>query len=412
MAGASHAHRLRTIFWSFAGMHLLPLTGCLVIFVLYLVCERLMLDRRVAAIPLRIAVTGTRGKSSVARMIASVLREDGRRVTAKTTGSQARIVLPDAGEVEVRRRGIPSIIEQKLLIRRAAQLKTDCLVAEVMSIHPENHYIESQQILRPHIVVITNFRCDHTEAMGKTPEEIAAVFCLDIPEKATVFVLERECGPLVEARIEAAAGTLVKVRPGYSARLQDLAPGLTRREFTGNLDLVCALADHLGIGDSTICDGIMKSRQDIGRLRVWKYQSGDAVNACYLVNGFAANDPESSLQVIRMARDRLAAAGRQWVGLLSLRADRADRTVQWIEALRSGMFACLSRIYITGAHSGIVRRTVQSAHVLRGRLPRDMMQEIMTGLDDHSVIVGLGNMKGAGELLVDFWSTEGEEHEL
>jgi hypothetical protein len=189
-------------------------------------------------------------------------------------------------------------------------------------------------------------------------------------------------------------------------------PELARKDFTDNLDLVCALAEHLGIADSTVCSGIMKSRQDIGRLRVWKYRSDETARACFLVNGFAANDPESSLQVVRMVKDRLPAAGRQWAGLLSLRADRADRTAQWIEALRGGMFGCLSRIYVTGAHAGIVGRTVPSACVLRGRRPRDMMRAIMTELEDQSVIVGLGNMKGAGELLVNFWSTEGEEHEL
>jgi len=401
-----------TVSRSLAGMHLLPMIGCLVLFVLYLVCERLALDRRRAAIPLRIAVTGTRGKSSVTRIIASILRENGMRVVAKTTGSQARIVLPDAAEAEVRRRGIPSIMEQKELIRRAAGLSAECLVAEIMSIHPENHTVESQQILQPHIVVVTNIRCDHTEAMGRTPEEIAAVFSLDIPEKATVFVLERESRVPVGTRVENANGTLVKVPAGFSSRLQHLVPELARKEFADNLDLVCALAEHLGIAESTVCNGIMKSRQDIGRLRVWKYRSDETARACFLVNGFAANDPESSLQVVRMVKDRLPAAGRQWAGLLSLRADRADRTAQWIEALRGGMFGCLSRIYVTGAHAGIVGRTVPSARVLRGRRPRDMMRAIMTELEDQSVIVGLGNMKGTGELLVNFWSTEGEEHEL
>lgn len=67
---------------------------------------------------------------------------------------------------------------------------------------------------------------------------------------------------------------------------------------------------------------------------------------------------------------------------------------------------------MTGAHAGIVARDVQSARTLKSRQPREMMRSIMTELDDQSVIVGLGNMKGAGELLVNFWSTEGKEHEL
>ncbi len=168
-------------------MHLLSLIGFTLAFILYLIYERLALQRQRDSIPLRIAVTGTRGKSSVTRLIASILREDGRRVIAKTTGSEARIILPNADEIEIKRRGIPSIIEQKKFIRKAAQLKSDCIVAEIMSIHPENHFVESQQILQPHIVVVTNVRQDHTEAMGESKEEIAAVYCQDFPEKAKVF---------------------------------------------------------------------------------------------------------------------------------------------------------------------------------------------------------------------------------
>ncbi len=393
-------------------MHLLPLIGCLVVFVLYLVRDRITLDRRRASIPLRIAVTGTRGKSGVTRIIASVLRENGMRVIAKTTGSQARIVLPDGSEVEVRRRGLPSIIEQKDLIRRAALLNVDCIVAEVMSIHPENHYVESQQILQPHIVVITNIRPDHTEAMGKTLEEITAVFCLDIPEKTTVFMLERDIRLSIEARVRNTAGTLVKVPGGFSSRIRRLAPESEKLEFADNLDLVCALAEHLSIEEATISNGIRKSRQDLGRLRVWKYRPDDSSRACYTVNGFAANDPESSLLVVRMVQSRLPGGGRRWVGLLNLRADRADRTAQWIEALRGGVFGCLSRMYVMGTHAGIVARSVQTAREVRIGHPRQMMRAIMTELEDESVIVGLGNMKGAGELLVNFWSAEGEEREL
>ena len=43
-------------------------------------------------IPNRIHVNGARGKSSVARLIASGIRESGSKVLAKTTGSSPRII--------------------------------------------------------------------------------------------------------------------------------------------------------------------------------------------------------------------------------------------------------------------------------------------------------------------------------
>ena len=117
------------------------------VFVLYLVYERAVLDRLRKSIPLVITVTGTRGKSTVVGQLASILRESGRVVRAKSTGSQAQFVLPDGTVERVARRGMVSILEQKKALKKAVTLKADSLVVEIMSIRPENHFIESQRIL-------------------------------------------------------------------------------------------------------------------------------------------------------------------------------------------------------------------------------------------------------------------------
>ena len=157
---------------------ILILTGA---WLAYLVVERIRLSQHQRSVALRIAVTGTRGKTTVARRLAAVLREDGRIVMAKTTGSEAAYILPDGSIHEVHRLGLPSIIEQKRLLRRASKLGADVVVAEVMSLHPENHRVEVQQILQPHLVLVTNFRVDHSEAQGKTRGEVAQVMALDVP---------------------------------------------------------------------------------------------------------------------------------------------------------------------------------------------------------------------------------------
>jgi UDP-N-acetylmuramyl tripeptide synthase len=74
--------------------------GCLVVLIAYLLAERILLGRRRRRIPLRIAVTGTRGKSSVVRLIAAAMREAGLSVLAKTTGSQPILIHPDGEEEE------------------------------------------------------------------------------------------------------------------------------------------------------------------------------------------------------------------------------------------------------------------------------------------------------------------------
>src|SRR5687767_9147499 len=76
------------------------------------VVEQIRHKRNLARIPIRIHVNGTRGKSSVTRLIAAGLREGGIITCAKTTGTLARMIFPDGREVPVFRPSRPNVIEQ------------------------------------------------------------------------------------------------------------------------------------------------------------------------------------------------------------------------------------------------------------------------------------------------------------
>ena len=380
------------------------------LFLIYLVHERVLLNRRLSSIPLRICVTGTRGKSGVVRMLASVLREDGRCVLAKTTGSQALFLLPDGEEVDVPRRGLPSIIEQKRLVKKASDVRADVLVAEVMSIHPENHYVESQRILRPDLVVMTNVRRDHTDAMGKTEEEIASVLCLDIPPRARVFVPESENRPVFEAACQSNGGELVPVPQNYSLSLQQKAPQLKQKAFREQLDLVCAVSGSLRIDDDVVLRGLQKATGDIGALRIWRHRIQEDGKTVFLVNAFAANDPESTFRVVKKVKERVSPGDKQIVGLLNLRWDRGDRTQQWIDVLRGKGSEWFHRLYVTGGHARIVGRKLRRAVVLKGKSPKKMMEMILSEMEDDAILIGLGNIKGLGEQLVAHWREAGEAY--
>jgi gamma-polyglutamate synthase len=245
-----------------------------------LVIERVRLGARRAAIPLRIAVTGTRGKSTVTRMLASVLRADDRIVVAKTTGSEPVIILPDGTERAVRRRGPPSIIEQKRFIHLAAELNAAAAVIEVMSIHPENHRVESQLLLQPHVVLVTNFRVDHTAALGSTRSSVAEVLALDVPPGAQVLVPAAECEAEFRRRVAAAGASLIEV-PAHDGN----------DALSANEELVRAAAERLGVGAAAIQRGLAEARYDSGALRVWRVPEDRPGAGCLLINAFAANDP-------------------------------------------------------------------------------------------------------------------------
>ena len=70
-----------------------------IIFILFLgVMETVSHRRNLMKIPLRILVNGTRGKTSVTRLVASALNEAGLMTYAKTTGSDAKWIMPDGSE--------------------------------------------------------------------------------------------------------------------------------------------------------------------------------------------------------------------------------------------------------------------------------------------------------------------------
>ena len=60
--------------------------------------ERLALHRSLLRIPIRVVVNGTRGKSTVVRLLAAALDEAGIPALGRSTGSAAELVLPDGGE--------------------------------------------------------------------------------------------------------------------------------------------------------------------------------------------------------------------------------------------------------------------------------------------------------------------------
>lgn len=375
-------------------------------FLLYLVYERIALDRLRRQVPLVITVTGTRGKSSVVRLLAAVLRESGRRVLAKTTGSQAQYVLPDGTIHDVPRRGMVSILEQKSTLRKAASLGVDCLIVEIMSVHPANHLVESQKILKPDTVLLTNVRRDHTDAMGHTEEEIAQVLGLDLVPGATV-ILPDEYQVLMRSATPSVSEIHFHSSPGVDEI--SLSPDkqlLGRPALSGNFGLVTTAARRMGIPDDVIVRGMNRAVYDIGEFRIWKCNVDGKV--MFVVNAFAANDPVSTKQLLDSARLALSGVAASYAGLLHLRSDRADRTLQWLNYLRTEAAHEFDGLFVAGGHARALARKVRGAIVLRSSDPQEIMRSIGPHVKDHSVIFGFGNIGGAGARLVRQWNQNGE----
>ena len=387
------------------------------LFLLYLCAERARLDRALRRLPRRIAVTGTRGKSSVTRLIAAGLRASGATVLAKTTGSKPVLILPDGTEQEIFRPGPASVREQVRLVELAASAGAAVLVAEMMSIGAECLAAESGRILRPGTLVVTNVRLDHLDEMGREKDAIARSLAAAFPGRADVFIPDEEMHP---AFGRAAARTGSRIHPVVRRDADGPGPELPlpSGEFEPNRRLARAVLESLGLDDRTIERGLAAAVPDAGSLRILRGMFGAPPRPAVCVSLFAANEPESSAAALREVERIEPFGGRPVVGLLSLREDRGDRTLQWVRAAGDGFFSGFASVFLLGPSAGAALRKIRRLSgpagpafaLIAGRSPEDVMSRVLASAPGGPVVVGLGNFVGPGDKLVRYWEERGTAH--
>lgn len=379
------------------------LIGSAFLFLLLLVHESLRHNRNLKRIPLRITVSGTRGKTSIVRTLASVLRAHGMMVLAKTTGSEATYILQDGSTEKIRRRGLTTVLEQKKLISKAVRLKSNCVISEVMSIHPDNHQVETHKLLRPGITILSNFRADHTDVVGQSIPEISSLFSRDVYPGSKVIIPELELNDFILEGIREKNASLITAPAGISSELK-LDGSVHDRHVAANLDTVVTAARHLGIPDRHIIRGILDTRLDIGQPGVFRFQEGS--RRIWFVNAFAANDPVSTRQIMAKIREMPEpeiTTGPMVIGLLSLRSDRGERSRQWLDYLKSDGRDLFSHLYVSGIHSPVFTRELKNCDRLRSRDPGEITRQIISSSDGDLLVFGIANIHGLGKQLIEYW---------
>ncbi|MCJ7583122.1 MAG: poly-gamma-glutamate synthase PgsB [Candidatus Aminicenantes bacterium] len=394
---------------------LLFASACLVLFVLYLQGEKIYLAAKINKIPLRICITGTRGKSTVTRLIAGILRENGQKVLAKTTGSRPVMILPDGSEKEIQRQGRPSINEGKYILKTAVRLKTQALVVEMMGIQPETMSVEAAKIFKPHILVITNVRLDHQEQMGKAKEDIAASFASAIPRKCSVFTPIKEFFPIYEEKARRVNASVWRVPDDFGTK--DLENLGLETFYENDIQLAFSVAEELDVTRQIAISGIKKAQNDFGSLKVWTSKEGVLPESCCFVSAFAANEPESTAKILDYLKKKEVFKGKKRVALLSFRKDRGERTLQWIRAVEKGFLCDFDRVLLMGEHARAALKKIAPVSKEQIFLTRtsDSPSEITRKAvynDQYSVVVGMGNMMGLGHKLIQYWDSIGDSCDL
>ena len=107
------------------------------------------------------------------------------------------------------------------------------------------------------------------------------------------------------------------------------------------------------------------------------------------------------------------------VGLMNLRPDRADRTLQWMDALADGWLNRFRSLYLCGLHAPVLERRLRRLFgnsrikVLRSGQPAEMTREVLSEIrQTGGVVFGFGNIGDVGKNLVSHWRAVGEPLEI
>jgi len=338
-------------------------------------------------------INGTRGKSTVCRLIDAGLRAGGLRVFCKTTGTDPMTIDIHNREEPLRRRGKANIKEQIGILCRAAAQDAQVLVIECMALQPELQYTAQHRILQADVGVITNVRRDHTDVMGETLEEICDTLCNTVPRNGALFTTEREQAPRMAASAQRLGSGFYPISPRGDE------PGF---DFAENIALALAVCEHLGVDRAVALAGMAHYKRDPYALTIHR------LHGCAFVNGLSINDIQSTCMVWRKLRDRHGWQDKRLILLVNNRADRGSRTQ---DMLRVCVELAPSQVWLLGAAGGYMRRnlarSLPGANVTAFRQAAELE---LSDLGEDCVLFAVGNIAGEGRTLMARVREEGEEY--
>lgn len=365
--------------------------------------ETLRHRQRLSRIPIRVHISGTRGKSSVTRLVTAGLRAGGVKTCGKTTGTLPRMILPDGREVPVFRPSGANVIEQVRIVQAAAQLGAQALVVECMALLPELHWIAENKLVRATHGVITNVRADHLDVMGPTERDVGLALAGMIPVRGMLFTAERKHLDLLRHACEDRETKLIAVSDEQLGAVTDEELATFRYlEHRENVALALRILEELGVPRDKGLEGMWSAAPDPGALT--DVEVDFFGRRILFVNAFAANDPDSTERIWNMARDRHPDVDRT-IAIFNLRDDRPSRTLQL--ARDSTFWHAADRVVLIGSGVYLFARVADAAGFDIGKLvyaDQQSVEEIFELIVGHcrarTLVVGMANIGGQGLKLV------------
>ncbi len=311
--------------------------------------------------PCRILVTGSRGKSSVVRMIHRGLVACGLAVRSRITGVVPRELADDRSRRIVRNG--PGHVEEMRWWLRGIPRATEAIVMENSGVLPDLQGLAARW-LAPTLVVWTNARADHTESWGSGREGAVRALARGVPDDTPLLLgAELSADEAVLTLLRARRGATFWAQEGSDYIATNAALSKRALEIAGYL---CAESER----------AVDATPPDLADFRVFGMPLPGSPR---LAAAFSANDMESTALLFSLL-------GWKSEETSLLYADRRDR------AGRKKSF----RPFIEG-------RVWREVRVLNGRETPDEIAAWAASPSDMpgKKIFGCGNVAGAPLALIE-----------
>lgn len=354
--------------------------------------------KRIFSIPIRIHINGTRGKSSVTRLVGAGLRAGGISNITKVTGTFPRLILEDGTETYIHRKSSANIIEQLAIVKYAASRKVKALVMECMALQPQYQTITERHMVCSNIGVMTNVRLDHVDIMGYTLPEIADTMGRTIPKNEHLFSTEN----VIQDKLTEMASKKNSII--HFVDQEEVSPsemnGFSYIEHRENVALALAICMYLDVDRQTALEGMYQAVPDAGVLKKFRVEAFGKQMIFY--NAFAANDPDSTYMIWRKIRDEIGFEGLKIV-LLNTRHDRLDRARQLAEMSAKKLGSELDYLILIGQSTEVVEVMATHFGLAKKKIinlgwvaPAKVFETVLGLTKGSSTTVAIGNMGGMG----------------
>jgi poly-gamma-glutamate synthase PgsB/CapB len=355
--------------------------------------------RNLGRMRIRVHVNGTRGKSSVTRLIASGLREAGIVTCAKTTGTLARMILPDGQELPIFRPAGPNIIEQKRIIATAAAYQAEALIVECMALQPELQALCELKMIRATHGVITNARPDHLDVMGPDDRHVALALSGMTPVKGRLYTAEQEQLDVLREAAEDRGTELIAIgNDDVASVTEEMLAGFGYTEHPDNVALALRVLVDLGVEREVAIRGMWNTPPDPGALT--EHQLDFFGRRIVFLNGFAANDPVSTQQLWDTATAEHPDVERR-IAIFNCRADRPDRSMQL--GSEFPLWSPADFVVLMGTGTYLFARAAAKAGYDASRLVvvedlrvEEIFERLVSLVESSALIMGMGNIGGQG----------------